>query len=341
MTSELFIEYFKKHLNDDLFYFKNFFNENSSLFQSKNTRISLNKSHIHLLHEIKEIILINLSKNNFFLENDGFNLSHIQKIFNIFISTRQGYDEHQASKLCLLHNLSNSKINKPDDLPKFLNNIETIFVLNNESIIIFKEELSKLFNRFKERTIVKLKISNALQKFLNCEDQFFNCDNFSKLRLKFFNSDNLSLIGFVGIDTIYLNNKRNEIYLKKFQENNLGKDQILKVFQLNLADLFVNFGSIILLRHKSDDFNISIFNDSAFKHDLFELQEIVEKEFFTQRIDWFNSALNSNFNIEYFYNILETILNNNEVKFDASKIGSIVSYQCNAKYFGIHFDELI
>lgn len=336
MAAEFFIQYFKTCLSDNLFYFKPFFKQFLDPLNTLSIRIKIDNDLKKTVSQLRDSIIWNLYHNRHFLKHDGFDLSDIQKLYNLLLSTRENFDEHHLAQLYLVNNLTNSKIDSEDDFSIFLSNLESVFVLDTEPTILFKKEIIELFEMLKQNQVVKHKIFLSIKKFLNIHEFDFEM---SKLKLKFFNCDLIDLYGFSGLNTIYLNNKRHQSYLNDFRLSQMNQERILKIFKLNFTRLFLNLSAYIIARHLKNNFNLSNFNDTSVKANLLELGIQAEKNLFTQQITWLDSALNQNLDIEYCYEFLTKTLNGEELLFDFYRTHCYLSPE-GVKYMGIDFECL-
>lgn len=319
MASKTFCEFFEKNSSSKYFYFEEFSKFYIATPKTP-TKIKINSSEDNFnLEEAKDCLVTNLLLNTYFLKNDRYLKDDISNLCNLLQTS--SYDQNSLAQIIFLIHFS--KANADNDLFSFIfSKFDTI------EIVQIGQELSFLLDFFyelKRNEHIKSRILQVVQNFCTTNAKF----DFENLNISFFDCSIEKLFGMAGINRIYIAyHPLFVMYIKL--KTRLKKQDLNLILKLEFMRIFVHETTHVVLRLIQNDLNSSSPICCRDSHEESQLEKyesgiMTEIAIFKQRIDWMESGLSKNFQIEKWREFYENLFrkNNIEINFDIDGTGIV------------------
>ncbi|CAF0743212.1 unnamed protein product [Brachionus calyciflorus] len=313
MAAPAFTEYYENIPYDEKYIFFNRFKEKYRINELSRIKLKTQHEILFNMDKAKDTLITNLCMNESFLENDRFSKESFRKVYSLLKSNK--HDKNQMARLIFLIHLSKSNVDYLTFslFSKFFDSIELIDSFDD----IFKNNgLSFLFDYFEELKTNRFIQNHIAQILREIFGKNIKLNFLRNLKISFFNCSVEKLRGFAGINRIYVGLRPFHTMINELR-NNLRKDEIKLIIKLEFLRVFVNLTTHALLRSLKNDLNYwnpKNFNKFTNRNKTFrlELGYVAEEKIFEARINWLQSGLNENLNVEKWYEFYEKVIVNQE-----------------------------
>ncbi|CAF0960479.1 unnamed protein product [Brachionus calyciflorus] len=329
MSAKCLIEYYNKIVNKQgLFHFRRFIQDYFTESIVEPIKLKCTSKSDFNFEQAKNCLINNLILNYSFHNEDYYFTDDFVHLIELLNDSNQ--TENNQALLTFLIYLSKADLDFNFYENTFL--IINRFSTNRNEII---SSLNERFDQFKKNGLIKERIMTIARLATGLIKADYD---FEQIEIKFFEFPDKNLHGFSGVDQIYIG--INQIC-------NLNTKLKIKLDSSN-AELLINLELMrLFMRLALNSVLMKIKNNINFPHPLNEYEEtlsktdfgnLIEMDFFKAQINWLQTGLNDNFQIDNWNLFYEGItINQSYINFNHGITG--IQRKKSLAIFGIDYFE--